>query len=568
MSAPLFSRLVATLFARPVSRRARRRAGRLGMECLEDRTVPDGSFSGRLWLDADADGVQDSGEPGVAGALVEAFDNSWSVAASTTTDADGYYTVTGVPDDSCNGRYTLPSGTPYQFWYYGSGATDTYYPTYVGATIDLPVYGPPAVSVAALGDAIEGGALGSFRFTRTGDTSSSLTATYSVLTGEPNYATNGDDIEELSGTVIIPAGWAYQDVSVLAWADNNYDPDETVMISVQPSPNYTRLGDGTAGLPVIDTSFVVTTTADTMDTTDNKVSLREALFVANGIARVNYRTISFNFPGTTGTINLNWPLPQIEKSIYIAGPADRGVTIAGPVQHLEVLTGAELKLAGLKFLNGVGVGSGGAVLSRGVLTIVNCEFRGNTAQDGGAIAAGASLDHSDASLTITDCDINGNYAYRDGGGVYTAGIPVSITNTTIGLNTALLDGGGVAFGLDLEYGRSSVSLSSVQILGNVARRGGGVWARYTILALAGGTNVEGNVAIAPLLDGSFAESVGGGLYVTQETGILLGDGGARFASNQATTGRAIYMDDSSWLDQLPVRAGGDEGAGGIVGGIL
>ena len=85
----------------------------------EDRTDVDfgykgaGSIGNRLWYDADADGVQDFGEPGLAGTTVELLDGGGAVIATTTTDSNGVYTFTGLAAGSYTVRVvasTLPAG--------------------------------------------------------------------------------------------------------------------------------------------------------------------------------------------------------------------------------------------------------------------------------------------------------------------------------------------------------------------------------------------------------------------------------------------------------------------------
>ncbi|MBL0146814.1 MAG: carboxypeptidase regulatory-like domain-containing protein [Chitinophagaceae bacterium] len=50
----------------------------------------------RVWLDTDKDGIQDAGEPGIAGVTVTLFDNTGAIVATTVTDANGNYFFTNV----------------------------------------------------------------------------------------------------------------------------------------------------------------------------------------------------------------------------------------------------------------------------------------------------------------------------------------------------------------------------------------------------------------------------------------------------------------------------------------
>ncbi len=64
---------------------------------------PTGAIGDRIWLDVDGDGVQDGGEPGIPGVTVNLVNNNGVVIATTTTDANGNYLFSGVP----NGNYTV-----------------------------------------------------------------------------------------------------------------------------------------------------------------------------------------------------------------------------------------------------------------------------------------------------------------------------------------------------------------------------------------------------------------------------------------------------------------------------
>ncbi len=61
-----------------------------------DNTGKVGDF---IWNDADGDGVQDTGEPGLPGVTVQLYDASGvNLVASTVTTATGGYLFTGLAD--------------------------------------------------------------------------------------------------------------------------------------------------------------------------------------------------------------------------------------------------------------------------------------------------------------------------------------------------------------------------------------------------------------------------------------------------------------------------------------
>lgn len=61
----------------------------------------------QVWLDANGNGMQDYGEPGVGGVCVDLLDSSGAQAAQTTTDSNGYYGFDVQP-----GHYTVQFELP------------------------------------------------------------------------------------------------------------------------------------------------------------------------------------------------------------------------------------------------------------------------------------------------------------------------------------------------------------------------------------------------------------------------------------------------------------------------
>ncbi|WP_390620259.1 SdrD B-like domain-containing protein [Rubripirellula amarantea] len=71
---------------------------------------PPAQLSGNVFADRDQDCVFDADEPGLAGVLVELFDDSGNLVGSTRTDASGNYNFTGLRAGNYTVRETQPSG--------------------------------------------------------------------------------------------------------------------------------------------------------------------------------------------------------------------------------------------------------------------------------------------------------------------------------------------------------------------------------------------------------------------------------------------------------------------------
>jgi alpha-mannosidase len=92
--------------------------------------------------------------------------------------------------------------------------------------------------VASQARAVEGGQAGAFTISRSQVTSSALDVRYTV----GGTATPGSDYQALSGVATIPANASSVTVSVLPIADTTAEPNETVVVTLTPQPQY-LLGD-------------------------------------------------------------------------------------------------------------------------------------------------------------------------------------------------------------------------------------------------------------------------------------------------------------------------------------
>jgi protocatechuate 3,4-dioxygenase beta subunit len=75
-----------------------------------------------VWNDTNANGVQDAGEPGIAGTTVRLYTSSGTLVATTATDASGAYAFSGLTPGSYFVEFAKPTG--YSFSPQDSGGND------------------------------------------------------------------------------------------------------------------------------------------------------------------------------------------------------------------------------------------------------------------------------------------------------------------------------------------------------------------------------------------------------------------------------------------------------------
>jgi len=157
--------------------------------------------------------------------------------------------------------------------------------------------GTPLVSVTAIdASASEAGSdPGTFRFTRTGSTASTLTATYSIATGA-GQATSADYTPSLPGTVTFPVGAAFVDVTITPLDDAIGEGTETVTLTVTDGGSYDVGASPTATVTILDNDAL--NTAPTAVTLTNTVAtLSQATSTAANV-RVADITVTDDGQGT------------------------------------------------------------------------------------------------------------------------------------------------------------------------------------------------------------------------------------------------------------------------------
>jgi hypothetical protein len=206
---------------------------------------------------------------------------------------------------------------------------------------------------------------------------------------------------------------------------------------------------------------LVTTIADT-----GAGSLRQVIAAA-----CNGATVTFDAAGvfaTPQTIALTSGEIPIGKDVTVTAGASR-VTVSGnnASRVFNVNAANTLAIIGLTISGGQSAGTGGAILNDGKVTVINSTLTGNTAADGGAIAASATA----ASVTLVNTTISGNSANGNGGGIAVFGGLFTSLNSTITDNRADNDADSTGAGGGIFHGGGTTALRNTIVAGNVNEDG-------------------------------------------------------------------------------------------------
>ena len=209
--------------------------------------------------------------------------------------------------------------------------------------------------------------------------------------------------------------------------------------------------------------IVVTTFEDVVDPSDGKISLREAIDMANanpGIDTICLKKGTYNItiPGAGEDANATGDF-DITESVKIVGDAWCGSTINGngldrvlDLVPPDSITGVNLTLQNLKITGGLAIGDGGGIHGGG-------EF-GN-------------------AISLCNTTICGNNATGEGGGIFNVAGNISLLSSHVDNNTAGEAGGGIYLGGDgtiAPLGQICINGSTVN--GNssgAVDSGGGIW---------------------------------------------------------------------------------------------
>lgn len=340
-------------------------------------------------------------------------------------------------------------------------------------------------------------------------------------------------------------------------------------------------------------TLTVTSTADS-----GAGSLRDAIAAAG-----NGDTIQFDAALNGETIGLTSAELVIDKNIKISGPGpnqltvERSTTTGTPAFRIfHIRPGHAVTIEGLTIKSGFaeesGVGifndgatltlnncavannfgsfsggvSGGGIYNSGVgatLTIVNSTIAGNILPVGNQFNGsgnGAGI-YNNGTLVIDSSTVTGNHFYvfnqpgpmfgGDGGGIYSAGGTVTISNSTISSNSANRSDGGIFNGGTLEITNSTLS-------GNRSLYSGGAIGNTGTATISHST-LSGNSAYYKWFGVGGGIANGGTLEIHNSTlsgNRVDGGGGAVSNSGGATTITSSTLTDNFSIHTEAVGGGG------------
>ncbi len=270
-----------------------------------------------------------------------------------------------------------------------------------------------------------------------------------------------------------------------------------------------RVANGVTDIGAVEvqTANLVTTTADA-----GPGSLRQVLQDAPAGA-----TIAFDPSLDGGTILLSSPITLV-KDVTLDAAARESLAVAGgdATQLLIVNAGVTAVITGVDLRDGV-CASGGAIRNSGQLALEDCLISSCQAWDGGALSNATG-----AVLTLTDCELSGNLASYNGGGLHNQG-SATLIRTSVSANGAGEDGGsggGIYSTGNLSVADSTVAWNEAQAVGGIRSSGTLSMSRASVTANRAWDGSCGGVLVT-----------GGGGSITASTisgNSCIGSGGAVF----------------------------------------
>ncbi len=208
-----------------------------------------------------------------------------------------------------------------------------------------------------------------------------------------------------------------------------------------------------------DTSTIIYVSPNGDDANDGLTTSTAVKSIETGISKVKENGFvklaagTYNKTGVVGNdVNLN-----IAKNMTIEG-AGRDVTFIDALNNSQIFSiqsGYTVLIKGITFQHGKLQNSGGAISNDGILTVTNCTFKDNTADNE---CGGALFTHT--QLTVVNCIFMGNIA-NSGSAIFNKGGILTVSSSMFTNNHAVDD--AIEF-----YSGGTINnyVGSLQLIGN------------------------------------------------------------------------------------------------------
>ena len=347
-----------------------------------------------------------------------------------------------------------------------------------------------------------------FTITKTGGTAQTVSVDYATV---PGTAVSASDFTVVSGNLSFAPADSTHTVTVQVNGDTSFETDETFIVRLSNPVNASLTdGDGLGTITNDDAAqiFLVNVNSDTDDGTCDAAncSLREAINAVN----VAGGQIDFA-PSVTGSISLLSALPSLASgnATVINGPGASVLTVKRDVS-ISALRIFDIQGSGVFTISGLAINDGdvrpiggafnnlgGAIriMAGHGVTINNCTFTNNWANNGAAIYNGANP--ATSPLTVNNSTFTANNANQSGGGIENRfSNQLTVNGSTFNANGANTFGGGIH-----NIASGVVFVNDSTFTGNVANAGGAINNDDTGSLTISRTTISGNQA-----------AVGGGIY--------------------------------------------------------
>lgn len=197
----------------------------------------------------------------------------------------------------------------------------------------------------------------------------------------------------------------------------------------------------------------------------NSFSQSGALFKVQGVIKTNYVDFQNNKNTSYGTIVFLTGNKSYKNTLTNGKMSNNKATYGGGIYSDNANN--VLEITNFSFDNNSVSNNGSAIVSRGTITLNDCQFLNNYATGNGTI-----YNHSGGILYSNNVAVKNNTA-NCGGGYYIDGATI-ITGGVIKNNVALSNGGGIYY--STSTGVRTLTLKNVQILDNKASVGSEIYA--------------------------------------------------------------------------------------------